>query len=130
MHVFQNHRGCGTLHGDPNLRRMASREGRYFTMIWGFKLVGTMARLRKAYPAALVGAVVLFAGIQQVEAVVRPIRILALGTSLTQGYGLPPGTDMPTLLENRLRADHLDVTVINAGVSGDTTAGGLARVDW
>jgi acyl-CoA thioesterase-1 len=60
----------------------------------------------------------------------RPIRILALGDSLMQGYGLPPGTDFPTQLEKALKARGLDVAVINAGVSGDTSAGGLARLDW
>jgi acyl-CoA thioesterase-1 len=59
-----------------------------------------------------------------------PIKILALGTSLTQGYGLPPGTELTVLLETRLRARHIDAKVINAGVSGDTSAGGFARLDW
>jgi acyl-CoA thioesterase-1 len=60
----------------------------------------------------------------------RPIRILALGDSLTEGYGLPPGDDFPNVLEHALRAKGLDVAVINAGVSGDTSAGGRARLDW
>jgi len=59
-----------------------------------------------------------------------PVRILALGTSLTQGYGLPPGTGLTALLESRLRARGIDAQLINAGVSGDTSAGGLARLDW
>jgi acyl-CoA thioesterase-1 len=58
------------------------------------------------------------------------IKILALGTSLTQGYGLPPGTELTALLEARLRARRVDAKVINAGVSGDTSAGGLSRLDW
>jgi acyl-CoA thioesterase-1 len=64
------------------------------------------------------------------QAADRPIRILALGDSLMQGYGLPPGTDFPTQLQQALDARGLNVTVINAGVSGDTSAGGLARLDW
>lgn len=59
-----------------------------------------------------------------------PIRILMLGTSLTQGYGLPPGTEIPALLQAQLRASGIDARVINAGVSGDTSAGGLSRLDW
>jgi acyl-CoA thioesterase-1 len=59
-----------------------------------------------------------------------PIRILALGTSLTQGLGLPPGTELTALLEAKLKANGIDATVINAGVSGDSSAGGLARLDW
>lgn len=60
----------------------------------------------------------------------KPVRILALGTSLTQGYQLPPGTDFTAVLEARLKKDGLNVKIVNAGVSGDTSAGGLARLDW
>jgi len=63
-------------------------------------------------------------------AVAGPIRILALGSSLTQGFGLPPGTEFPAVLQARLKAAGIDTIVINAGVSGDTSAGGLARLDW
>jgi acyl-CoA thioesterase-1 len=59
-----------------------------------------------------------------------PIKILAIGTSLTQGYGLPPGTEIPAVLQSELKKKGIDATVINAGVSGDTSAGGLARLDW
>lgn len=58
------------------------------------------------------------------------VKILALGTSLTQGLGVPPGLDLTAVLETRLKASGLDVKFINAGVSGDTSAGGLARLDW
>jgi acyl-CoA thioesterase-1 len=58
------------------------------------------------------------------------VKILALGTSLTQGLGVPPGRDLTAVLETRLKASGLDVKFINAGVSGDTSAGGLARLDW
>jgi acyl-CoA thioesterase-1 len=60
----------------------------------------------------------------------RPVRILALGTSLTQGYGLPPGTEFTTQLQAALKAQGVDAAVDNAGVSGDTSAGGLSRLDW
>ena len=63
-------------------------------------------------------------------AIAKPIRLLALGTSLTQGYNLPPGTDFTAVLQAKLQAAGLDVAVVNAGVSGDTSAGGLARLDW
>ena len=59
-----------------------------------------------------------------------PVKILAMGTSLTEGLGLPPGTELTALLQARLRASGIDATVINAGVSGDTSAGGLSRLDW
>jgi acyl-CoA thioesterase-1 len=60
----------------------------------------------------------------------KPVKILAVGTSLTQGYNLPPGTDFTAVLQAQLRAKGHDVTIVNAGVSGDTSAGGLARLDW
>jgi acyl-CoA thioesterase I len=57
-------------------------------------------------------------------------RILAFGDSLTAGYGLAPDQAFPVQLASRLKSDGYDVTVINAGVSGDTSADGLARLDW
>jgi acyl-CoA thioesterase-1 len=60
----------------------------------------------------------------------KPVRILVLGDSLIQGYGLPPGQDFPNQLERALRAKGANVEVINGGVSGDTSAGGMARVVW
>ena len=56
--------------------------------------------------------------------------IAALGDSLTQGYGLVPEQGFVPQLEAWLISEGEDVRLINAGVSGDTTAGGLARVDW
>ncbi len=75
---------------------------------------------------ALALALAAFAG----SARAAPIKILALGSSLTQGYGLPPGTEFPVVLQERLKQAGIDADVINAGVSGDTSAGGLARLDW
>jgi len=59
-----------------------------------------------------------------------PLKIVAIGTSLTQGFNLPPGTDFTSVLQAELKGKGHDVSVINAGVSGDTTAGGLARLEW
>lgn len=59
----------------------------------------------------------------------RPV-VLALGDSLTAGYGLPPGKSFPDQLEAALRGEGVDAKVVNGGVSGDTSAGGLARLDW
>lgn len=59
-----------------------------------------------------------------------PIRILALGDSLTAGYNLPPSDAFPVKLEAALKAKGYAVQVINGGVSGDTSAGGRARLDW
>src|SRR3954471_17196230 len=59
----------------------------------------------------------------------RP-RIAVLGDSLTAGLGVAKATSYPSLLQQRLDAANLDYEVVNAGVSGDTSAGGLARLDW
>jgi acyl-CoA thioesterase-1 len=58
------------------------------------------------------------------------VRILVLGDSLSAGYGLSAAEAFPAQLEQALRRSGQAVRVINAGVSGDTTAGGLARLDW
>lgn len=57
-------------------------------------------------------------------------RILALGDSLTAGYGLQARDSFPSQLERALNAAGVPAKVINAGVSGETSAGGLARLDW
>ena len=59
-----------------------------------------------------------------------PLKILAFGTSLTQGFGVPPGMELPAVLQAKLDAAHIAAHIINAGVSGDTSADGLSRIDW
>ena len=84
--------------------------------------------LRRRLAALLAAAVPLLAG--AAPAAARPPEILAFGDSLTAGLGLPVNATFPARLEARLKADGMAVRVVNAGVSGDTTAGGLARLDW
>jgi acyl-CoA thioesterase I len=60
----------------------------------------------------------------------RPLRIVALGDSLTAGYGLPQSAAFPVVLERALKARGHNVEIANAGVSGDTASGGLERLDW
>jgi acyl-CoA thioesterase-1 len=57
-------------------------------------------------------------------------RIVVLGDSLTSGYGIEPSRAYPALLQEKLDAAGLPYEVINAGISGDTTAGGLRRIRW
>jgi len=65
------------------------------------------------------------------EARAKPLpRIVILGDSLTAGLGLPVDQAYPSLLQQRLKGEGLDYEVVNAGVSGDTSAGGLSRLDW
>jgi acyl-CoA thioesterase I len=75
-------------------------------------------------------AVVLLLWLATAQAGTQPIRILALGASITAGYGLDAADSLPAQLEAALRARGIDATVINSGVSGETSAGGLARLDW
>ncbi len=63
-------------------------------------------------------------------AIAEPVRVVALGDSLTAGYGLPEGEGFVPQLQAWLDDRGAEVTLVNAGVSGDTTAGGLARLDW
>ena len=79
-----------------------------------------------------------FCAFAAIVAVIAPLRaahaetvtIVAFGDSLTQGYGLPQDQGFVPQLQAYLTAAGDDVVVINAGVSGDTTAGGAARIDW
>jgi acyl-CoA thioesterase-1 len=60
----------------------------------------------------------------------QPIRLVALGDSLSAGYGLPQEAAFPVVLERALKAKGYKVEIANAGVSGDTSSGGLDRLDW
>ncbi|MFL4983855.1 MAG: arylesterase [Xanthobacteraceae bacterium] len=89
-------------------------------------LVQTIAPL----VAVTIGCAAFASRMQPVLAADAPVRIVALGDSLTAGFGLPPEATFPARLEAALRARGLAVEVTNAGVSGDTVSGGLARLDW
>ena len=77
--------------------------------------------------AASVGA--LFAE-ETPNATDSPKRIVILGDSITAGYGLDPSEAYPALLQKKIDQENLPYSVSNAGVSGDTTAGGLRRIAW
>ena len=79
--------------------------------------------------AGLVLACVALLNLVAGEARGEPV-IVALGDSLTAGLGVAPDEAYPARLEQRLRREGYAYRVINAGVSGDTTAGGLRRIDW
>lgn len=75
-------------------------------------------------------ALALTLAILPAQAFGQPLRLVALGDSLTQGYGLPEGEGLVPQLTQWLQAEGREVVILNAGVSGDTTAGGLSRLDW
>ncbi|EAQ07842.1 arylesterase [Yoonia vestfoldensis] len=95
--------------------------------------------MRKAFGRGVTFAYGAIRGLRNIGGVVlltmtaghaQTVTIAALGDSLTAGYGLDQGQGLVPQLEQWLRDQGADVTMINAGVSGDTTAGGLARVGW
>jgi acyl-CoA thioesterase I len=71
-----------------------------------------------------------FVFLSAVIAAAQPYRIVGFGDSLMAGFGLNAGEGFTEKLQAALKAEGRDVEVINAGVSGDTTSGGLSRLDW
>lgn len=94
-------------------------------------LAGQMVRLLALFNLWLAIAVALSAQAAALDSSdAAPIRIVAFGDSLTAGYRLKPSEAFPVQLAAALKAKGYNVDVANAGVSGDTTAAGLARLDW
>src|SRR5215218_821249 len=93
---------------------------------------GKPGRLVQRLAAALVIAVFAGGSVMAADNSVKilPVKIVALGDSLVAGYGLPANAAFPVQLEKALNAKGVSVEVANAGVSGDTSSGGLGRLDW
>ncbi|MEM7644505.1 MAG: GDSL-type esterase/lipase family protein, partial [Pseudomonadota bacterium] len=87
---------------------------------------GAYGAVRGLNKAVQIGVLALLPGMVNAETV----TVVALGDSLTAGFGLPEGEGFVPVLQDWLTAQGIDAEVVNAGVSGDTTAGGLARIDW
>jgi len=91
-------------------------------------------RLLRAFIVAAAGAMMAMSGpaLAQTPDVkeVKPIKLAVLGDSLTAGYGLPVSAAFPVRLQKALSDKGIATDIHNAGVSGDTTTGGLARLDW
>ena len=87
---------------------------------------------RAALGTAAIAAGIVFAmsGLRANQAEAREAVIVAFGDSLTAGFGLPEKESFPAQLEQALKVRGQEVRVVNAGVSGDTAAAGLARLDW
>ena len=78
----------------------------------------------------MVGKIVLFISTVLLMLPNKPKTILFFGDSLTAGYGLSTEEAFPALLEKEFKTKKIDCTVINGGLSGETSAGGLSRIDW
>ncbi|WP_442039925.1 arylesterase [Microvirga sp. 2MCAF35] len=92
---------------------MKRQSGPFMTII--FACAAALAALISTLPA---------------QAQTKPIRLVALGDSLSAGYNLPQQAAFPVVLEKALKAKGHNVEITNAGVSGDTSSGGLDRLDW
>jgi acyl-CoA thioesterase I len=112
---------------------MAAASQRARTRSYGERK-GRVQSLIAAAGLVLLGAAWLFAGAFSAQAQAggqeRPVKLVVLGDSLTAGLGLPAGEAFPAKLASALKAKGLAVDVADAGVSGDTTSGGLGRLDW
>lgn len=86
--------------------------------------------MREARRSVAMGFLIVFMFGHHMAAYAKPLTLVAFGDSLTAGYLLPQDQGFPAVLERELKARGHDVVVINGGVSGDTTADGLARLDW
>src|SRR3954454_1848972 len=137
-----NERAAGMKRGghflsEPSLRRRNS--GRYGAIVALFNAMRRRARAPRPPVAAATGAVQLIVGaimmVMALTSAATPVLargpiILDFGDSLTAGLGLPASQAFPTRLEAWLHQRGIEARVINAGISGDTTSGGLARLDW
>ena len=93
-------------------------------------LANGYGRFAAAVNSLLVLLLCLLTGVGHAHAQAAPIRIAILGDSLTAGYGVKPAEAIPTRLQAALKAEGRNVEILNHGVSGDTSAGGLDRIDW
>lgn len=96
----------------------------------GSRAYGARRRKFNALFRAVIRVALLAAFLLPAAAAAKPPLILVLGDSLTAGYGLAAADSFPVRLEAALARAGLAARVVNGGVSGDTTAGGLRRVDW
>lgn len=110
-------------------RRVPSRVGRAaLALLWVMPACGGEAPAGKAVPAAPAAATAPAASEPRTTPA-RP-KVVILGDSLTAGLGLPQAEAYPTLLQERIDGNQLSYEIVNAGVSGDTSAAGLRRLDW
>jgi acyl-CoA thioesterase-1 len=93
------------------------------------KKAGRVHSLR-AGAVSLIFGIALMMGLHPGMAADRPVKIVALGDSLTAGYGLDRQSAFPEQLGKVLKGKGIAVEIENAGVSGDTASGGLSRLDW
>lgn len=94
------------------------------------KLYARYGFFRRCHNGAVLLAVTLITLLSATASAQAPVRLLVFGDSLVAGYSLPPDASYPAQLERALKAKGVNATVLNAGVSGDTTAAAASRLDW
>jgi acyl-CoA thioesterase I len=111
------------------IRRLLARFGPDRMRVGSRSYGGSIALVQSLILAATFGGL-LGGFLASAGAADRPIKVVALGDSLTAGFNLPASAAFPVRLERALREKGHAVEIANAGVSGDTASGGLARLDW
>ncbi len=106
----------------------------FSAIIGGAAMMGTRSILSAALLAGLAAVMTTNLSVAQdlgpAREADKPVKIVAFGDSLTAGYMLEPSAALPAQLEATLKERGYSVVIENSGVSGDTTAAGLARLDW
>lgn len=95
-----------------------------------YERYGFFRRCHNAAALLAVMLITLLSASAQAQGQNQGIRLLIFGDSLVAGYSLPPDASYPAQLEKALKAKGVNATVLNAGVSGDTTAAAASRLDW
>src|SRR5437016_4887432 len=95
------------------------------------RFVTDLNSLRSEWLSPLLAFSMVLAGmVPSLSAAPAPKTVAVLGDSLAAGYGLDSGEAYPAVLQKKIKAAGGNCTIVNAGVSGDTTAGGLRRTEW
>jgi acyl-CoA thioesterase-1 len=116
-----------------NLFKSKSARSGLVNASYGHAQARSQFTLARSWAAGLLSLCLALLGpipVQRAHAANEPVQIVVLGDSLSAGYLLPQDAAFPTALEKALRAEGLNVDIVNAGVSGDTARGGLERLDW
>ncbi len=130
MNVFKMNECTGQIGHRGWGREVRPRTASYAYNAIGGNIQRGTGPIAGRFFACLIAALLLFTAPLGTAALAKTVRLVALGDSLTAGYGLDGPDAFPEKLQRALRAKGYDVEVRNAGVSGDTASDGLQRLDW
>jgi acyl-CoA thioesterase-1 len=112
------------------VRRPEMRQNKTCRALWSYGKRAVAVQSANVTAVTLIACAMLIFGSGVADAADRPVKIVALGDSLTAGYGLDRQSAFPEQLAKVLKGKGIAVEIENAGVSGDTASGGLSRLDW